>query len=72
MKTFRKFLKESSDILLRKDDHYAFHHLTPEHIDWISNHPSVKASTGATLLTLPPELPHYPMRSTALLLAILP
>lgn len=60
MLSFRKFLKESSSLMLRDDGHYDVHRITQDHINWLSQQPEVMAATGPVTLTLPEHLPELP------------
>lgn len=57
MLSFKQFLKESSELMLRDDGHYDIHGITPDHINWLSQQPEVMAAKGPVTLTLPEHLP---------------
>lgn len=60
MLSFKKFLIESSNLMLRDDGHYDVHSITSEHINWLSQQPEVMAAKGPVTLILPEHLPELP------------
>jgi hypothetical protein len=60
MLSFKRFLIESSELMLRDDGHYDVHQITPEHIEWLSQQPEVMAAKGPVTLTMPDHLPTLP------------
>jgi hypothetical protein len=60
MLSFKQFLIESSELMLRDDGHYDVHQITPEHIEWLSQQPDVMAAKGPVTLTMPDHLPTLP------------